>query len=122
MKSEQELFYINDKLTLFHTIDRGANWEEIPLNLPLDKDYRGKDRAFILRLDGDGAYTVFCIQKSTKMLKCYSTVDNCATWIEQEMPEVNGVECLYLNKDKSILTCTCKGKDIPGIVVLNKQQ
>ena len=54
--------------------------------------------------DGENAFTVYCTQKSTKLLKSYSTTDNCATWTENAMPEVEGPAALYLNKAGDVLS------------------
>lgn len=104
MASPQEFYYIGSDYCLYKTMDSGSTWEKTPLNLPLEKDYNISAQNFAIYKDGENAYTLYCTQKSTKLLKSYSTTDNCVTWSENAMPEVEGPALLYLNKEGNVLS------------------
>lgn len=104
MAAPQEFYYIGSDYCLYKTLDNGSTWEKTELNLPLEKDYCTDTQNFAIFKDGENAFTLYCTQKSTKLLKSYSTVDNCATWTENAMPEVEGPFALYLNKAGNILS------------------
>lgn len=104
MVSPMEFYYIGSDYCLYKTVDSGSTWEVIPLNLPLEKDYNNSAQSFAIYKDGDNAFTLYCTQKSTKLLKSYSTTDNCATWTENAMPEVVGPAIINLNKEGNVLS------------------
>ncbi|HKM34548.1 MAG TPA: hypothetical protein VJY54_07380 [Lachnospiraceae bacterium] len=119
MASPQEFYYIGSDYCLYKTMDSGSTWEKTPLNLPLEKDYNTSVQNLAICKDGENSFTLYCTQKSTKLLKSYSTTDNCVTWTENAMPEVEGPALLYLNKEGNVLSYFNVSKS--WIKVLTKQ-
>lgn len=107
MESADKFYFIGEDLNFYKTIDGGATWESTPLNLPLGKEYLTEIQNFAFSVDGDNTYTVFCVEKETKLLKSYSTSDGWATCIENTVAEFKAPNAvLYLNHDGTVLTNT----------------
>lgn len=107
MESADKFYFIGEDLNFYKTTDGGVTWESTPLNLPLGEEYLTKIQNLAFSVDGENTYTVFCVEKETKLLKSYSTSDGWATCIENtvaEFKEPNAV--LYLNHDGTVLTNT----------------
>lgn len=102
-----DTFYIVDtEYSIFKTVDGGSTWEVTPMNLPEGKDYLNEGNNFALFVDADNAYTVFCVQRSTRELKSYSTIDNWGTCKENKVPKLTGVLTFYGNREGNLVTIT----------------
>ena len=104
MVSTTEFYFIGHDLNLYRTVDGGSNWETITMNLPEKKNYILNPLNFALYVDGDNAYTIFCIPSSSRLVKSYSTIDNWATCKENTVPELPIFGKLYFNHEGSLLT------------------
>ncbi len=103
MVTTTEFYFIGSDLNLYKTVDGGSNWETIPMNLP-EKNYVINPLNFALYVDGDNAYTIFCIPNTTRVIKSYSTIDNWATFKENTIPELPIFGKFYFNHDGKFLT------------------
>lgn len=62
---------------------------------------------FTLSSENENTFTVFCIDKATKIIKCYSTTDNGSTCTENTIPEYKYIlGTLYINHNGNIMTYT----------------
>lgn len=117
MKSADQFCYIDSKFTIYMTEDGGKTWETLPLNLPEGDDYMPVKKSIDIVFEEDDTYTIYCVQKSTKMVKSYSTKDYFLSYSENTMPEIAVGACyLYVKGDyitfyndrKKILTVIAK--------------
>ena len=107
MQDKDTFYIVSSDFTLYKTTDGGSTWENVPMNLPLGNSYDGTIRKAALAIDGDNAYTVYCVEKDSFTMKSYSTTDNWADCVENTLPDVklyDGV--IYLNRSGDILTLT----------------
>lgn len=109
--------YIGDDLNLYRTTDCGATWEQTSLNLPEKSDYLNKSKSFAFTIDGSKSYTFYCFQKSTGLLKSYSTTDNCVNYSENDMPEIDVTSYIYVNHPGNIITLyNIKDKSVIALI------
>lgn len=104
MESPDTFYLISNDFNVYKTTDSGATWTSSPLALPENDDYFKETQNFAMHVDGENAYTIYCIQKSTKQLKSYSTTDNWSTCTENPMPDIAMFATLYINKTGDVLT------------------
>lgn len=108
MVSPDEFYVIGKDFNLYKTVDGGSTWAGTPMNLPLGDAYVNNPRSLAISIDGENAYTVFCIEKDSKTVKSYSTADNWFSFTENTLPEITdiGKSYFYLNHDATIVTLT----------------
>lgn len=104
METADSFCYIGDDLNLYRTTDSGTTWMQTPLNLPEETDYLNKSKNFAFTIDGSDSYTFYCFQKSTGLLKSYSTTDNCVNYSENTMPTIDVTSYIYINHPGNIIT------------------
>ncbi len=105
----QNICLLSEDMVLYRTADGGSTWEETQITFPLGDDYYFDLNNIDFSVDGEQAYTFFCIQNSTKRLKCYSTTDNGATFTENlmpdtKMPNVPRLATVKLNQPGDVFT------------------
>lgn len=104
MKDSSTFYLVGSDLAFYSTTDAGKTWQHKAIKLPDNDDYVKDPQRFAISCDGDNAFTVYCIQKSTKKLKSFSTTDGWETLSENEMPEMKKSATLYLNSTGDILS------------------
>ena len=120
MVSADKFYYIDTDLTLNVTEDGGKTWTSGSMNLPEDVDYIPLRKNLEIVVDGEDAYTVYCVQKSTGFLKSYSTTDNFATYTENAVPELK-VRASYLHMRGNNLTIYNNTKRELTVLVKNAE-
>ena len=116
MESADQFCYIDAKLTIYLTEDGGQTWETLPLNLPEGEDYMPVKKSLDIVAEGDGIYTIYCVQRSTKMIKSYTTKDHFTSYTENIMPEL-AVGASYVHVEGNYLSIyDAKSKTLTAIV------
>ncbi len=109
-ESIDNFWYIGKNLQLYHTTDGGKNWSNFALDLPLQDDYQDKLEKIVFTINGEKNYTIYCQQKSTKLLKSYTTIDGGQTYAENTIPELEVTGEIKLNHSGNVLTVYQPGK------------
>ena len=118
MTSPTTIYFIGNDFNLYKSIDSGVTWEATPLNLPGGDDYVNRQKSFALYVGEDNSITIYCIENSTKLLKSFTTTDNCASYVENPMPRVDVVpNYITVNKKGDILTLfNVIGKSVQSLI------